>query len=953
MNKKIKIMGLCVLSSLFLFSCGKKSNQSSSTNSSSSYVEPPYSAKDVIIDDYASSCIKGSGSIYVNGQTFLETSSYLKDPTTYSSSAYQNIIRRCPISQYTGKVVVYTPDWWMRTTNEREDETVYEYVIRKNQQNQYVVEDVKNSTGTIVPLDGIVISIPVSDGHTLVQGQTITFDTGFKLNQYQTALYSNNGRRVPINEINPHYIGLNAATLYDVASDTKLVRSDQLRLNTVTFSYDDTKKAFIVKEFNQKTYHNDLNVPLDGFLLANQVTTANNLALKLEENVFFEKDSEVYFEKPAGLFNETITYKIGFQGQDSEGNNIGPNVEILTDNRENNEWGYEIAVVDGKVAGSAVNMEQPTNGYRIRFSAFDDAIENHIATLRDQFKVGVPVSYNSSTITVNYNLLNFANEYLASLKKQINEYIQKQEVELYDYDVEKVKELKSQFEANETLLAQLVTDNNPSSQYYYQSKVNYAKYLAEQAFLYSSPQEPVETRSAWHYPLSNPETLDTIKATIQNLKDANFNEVIVAGSIDETNNYGTAYTSQYAATAPSLSGNFGKYKDYLDAFIHLAHDAGLKVQVCMSNWFFYQAIIDKYPEYANYFATNYDGTNGENDEGEITKFLDPANEKVRSLYLNMYREIVEKYKDVDGFHLDYIRYGANNNWLAPNSQGYTQAALDGFLQSYPQYNIPSLEAFKTQLASNPTMLNNFSDYRRNLVTSFVSDVKSVANGKQLTIAVVSDAETAKSTKLQDWKTWLTNNYIDSIHLMAYYCDKGYVIKDSYAALEHANGMAYVVSGLSPIYSNLEIMELPSQIDGARSTKVQGTALFATHSFGNRPELGEYLNGKNGQGVYNQKAIVAYESVQKVSDAFVTTLKNRMNKYYKNSSYMNDSQAAAFLNDLEDFNKLTDLTAVMTKLNAMITAANANSYGTDAVKDRIVETLNYMKSIYTVKAYKAN
>lgn len=957
MNKKIKIISLCLLSSVFLISCGKDKTKTSS-NSSSSFEEPPYTAKEVIEDDYVSSCIKGTGNIFVNGNEFLKTSSYLKDPTTFTTSLFQNVIRKCPINSESNKnnVIVYTPDWWLRKTSEREG-TVFEYVIRKNDNDEYVVTEVKNSTGTIVPLDGLVISIPQGAAvDSLSQGQVITFDSSFTLHTYQTAIYTDEDRRIPIAEINPHYIGLNAAALYDVASDTKLVRSDNIRLNTVSLHYDATTKSYLVDDINQKTYNNDLNVPLDGILLANQSTTSNNQAVKLEENVMIKQNSKVYFERPTGLFNDTITYKIGYQGReevDGEQVNIGPNVEILTDSKVNNEWGYEIAVVNGKVVDSAVNLEQPTNGYRIRFSSFNDAIENHIATLRDQFKVGVPVSYNSNTVTVSYNLVNFASEYLTSLKNQINSYITEQETKLYDYDVNKVKEIKTKFEENETAIAQIDVSSDTTSQNYYVSKINYAKYLAEQAFLYSSNnQEPVETRSAWHYPLSNPETLDTINKVVKQLKDANFNEVIVSGSIDETNNFGTAYTSKYSKTAPSLSGKFGKYKDYLDAFVHIAHDAGLKVQVCMANWFFYKAIVEKYPDFNNCFATNFDGSVGTDSDGEITKFLDPANETVRTLYLNMYKEIVDNY-DIDGFHLDYIRYGANNDWVAPNSQGYTEAAMNGFEAAYPQYSFTSLADFKNKLQNNATMYKDFSDYRRSVVTNFVGDVREVAAGKQLTIAVVSDADTAKSTKLQDWKTWLTNNYIDSIHLMAYYCDKGYVIKDSLAALEHANGHSYVVTGVSTIYSNLEMMELPTQFDGARSTGVHGTALFATHSFGNRPELGEYLNGANGRGVYNKKAIACYESLKNVNNAFVTTIKDRVEKYYKSSSYMTSSQGAALKNDLDALNKLTNFNQASTKLNEIIASANSGSYGTDAVKDRLLETLNYMKSIYVVKAYKMN
>ena len=965
MNKKIKVILMCALSSLFIIGCKNDdkvpSNSLNSSSSSSSDVYVEHQHKKVVLKESKLACLRGSGKPSIAGDN-IPTGSYLKDPVIYNGrSIAENIIESCPIGEMKDELVIYTPDFWKRTTPQREDEVVVEYVVKKVREEMvdgkltpiYEIVNEYQKTDTIIPIDGFVISVPggYSTNAKLEVGQQVDLNS-FTLNSYDTAVYSETGRRVPISSVNPVYMPATSANLFDVSSDTKRIWGDK-RLNTILFEYESESSSYKAVHFDQQNYSNNLNIPVEGFMLANQISLSNTASLLLEKGVIFDENEKVYLESPVGLYNEKISYKIGYQGSYVDGNgvtqNIGPNVQIVNDNRTFNEWGYEFAIVDGRVVDHAVNLSHPANGYRIRITGYSDPIEGHIATLKDQFKIGVPVQYDSYQLVIDHNLPNFATQYLGHLENKINQYINKYESDLYDIDITKVEEIKAEFQKNATAL-ETVNLETTTNQYHYQNRIKYAKYLEEQAYLYAIAPEPVETRSIWHYPLDSKSSVQTIQTIVDKIKDANFNEVIVSGGISEVNNYGLVYHSKYANMAPSAQNDYGKYKDYLDAFVSIAHEAGLKVQVSMSNWFLYQEIIDKHPEYGNYFATNFDGSDGLNNGGEITKFLDPANPIVRQLYLDMYQEIIDNY-DVDGFHLDYIRYGAGNEAPNPNSQGYTQAALDGFKEAYPSYNhINDLTTFKTQLKTSSAMYKDFCDYRRSVVTNFVADVRTITQGKQLTIAVVSNVESAKNGKLQDWETWLQQNYIDSIYLMAYYLDSGYVIKDSLKALQIANNSSYVVSGISPVFSNLEIMEVPRQFEGARSTKVQGTALFASHSFGNRPELGQYLKGEGNKGAYRQDAIVSYENLEKVTKAFVDTIKDRTERIYK--EYMSESQKAALQTDLEALLATkNDVSKAYSKISEMITAADNQTYGMGNIEKRLIETLTYAQSIYIIKSFK--
>ena len=961
MNSKLKVALLCILTSFMMVSCGEKKT-SSSTQSSSSTQQQDYEHKSVEVKEYKTSCMKGSGRILAGGKVIAASSSYLKNPATYDGkNASKNVIKTCPVGELTDKMVFYTPDGWLRKPSIREDANVLEYLVRpvdevyKNgvKTPVYEIVGMRQEAETVVPVDGIVISVPLdfSSDASLFVGQKIEFD-GFDFNTYVSGIYSENGRRVPIKSVNPTYMPYAAANLFDVSADTKVVWGNK-RLNTIMFEYDDASSSFKATEFNQKVHDNDLKVPTDGFMLANEVISANPLSLLLEKGVIFDEGQKVYLENPVGLFDEKIIYKIGYQGTytDENGNvkNIDPNVEVATTNKTFSEWGYEFSIVDGKVNDGAVNLTHPSNGYRVHF--YNDRIEDHIATFKNQFRIGASVSYNANEVILDYNLPNFAPTYLKRLEDNINSYIAKHDENLYDINVDAIKEIKTKFQENVQYLNSIKLDTE-TEKYYYQNRVNYAKYLADQAYLYSAANEPVETRSIWYYPLASSYTIDSITTSLKQIRNAGFNEVILSSSISEINNYGLVYKSQYAAIAPSVaSGSYGKYKDYMDAFVTIAHKEGLKVQVCTATWFFYQAILDKDSSFADCFATNYDGTNGTDSSGEITKFFDPANPKVRDLYLDMTKELLNNY-DIDGIHLDYIRYGAGNDGVT-TSQGFTQAALDGFKAEYPTYSyINDLTQFKNLIRTNSSMFNDFNNFRRNVITKFVASTRDLAKGKQLTIAVVSNVDAAKYGKLQDWKVWLENNYIDSIHLMAYYCDSGFVKKDSKVALEHANGKSYVVTGISPIFSNLEMMTLPEEIEGARSTGVQGTALFASHSFGNRPELGEYLNGENGRGVYNTQAIATYEKTEMTTKVFVEKIKERIANIYKRKGSMTSSQESALIKDLDALLATKNNTeSALIKINEMVELAKVNTYGTNQVKDRVLETLEYMQSIYRVKVHK--
>lgn len=953
--KHKKIFIIFLLSIMALSGCKNKNKESSSssinydsTSTTPAVGDEVYNPKPVEYEYSSLSCISQFADIVYNGEKI--TSEFILDPVRLKSNKDKNIISRCSIANMKDQVVIYSPNYFMRNSEPR-DEQVTEYTIVK-QDNKYIVSNISNETGNYIPLNGFVMSIPNSLNKGTLSLNNQVDVLGYTFDTYEMGIYTERGTRIAIDEINTARWGTHVtrAHLLDNRSDYKTLLGTGL-MDVVKFNFNEQEGNYEIVEYDRRSYYNALDIPQDGFMLMNYVTSETTW---IEENLVFQKDDKVFVDYVDIPYKNTIIHKIG-NNDDNYTVSIYDNLGQPTGQ---NEWGYEIAISDNHVVNHGVNVNVPStlNSYVIRFSNFKDAVENNIVKLRDEFKIGVEVIKNENNIIVNYDVEDFGKRYVNNLINGVKETVLKSEEELYDFDINRVKSLqeiinKIPYELDYTLNT-LGCENNTTNQYHYINQLYYAKYLADQVILSGRENSPVETRSIWHYPETE-DNLSAILETINTLKANNFNEVIVSSML-----YGYAnFKSEIVALSKIAdTGKYGPYKDYLEAFVSEAHKAGLKVQVSVCNWFEYQGLVEKSPEYGNYYAINADGSLGVDNDGEITKFLDPTNVNVQNAFLAFYQEILDNY-DVDGLHLDYIRYGAGNESYA-TSQGYTDSAAQGFVDYCYENDKTSYELVKkittgnelNQICKNNNYIyNSFSNYRRQVVSDFVYKVKQkLTDGKQLSLAVVSNMEYAKNGKLQDWESWVKKGWINSLYLMAYYCDYHKVADDSIIALNAANNKSYVVTGISPVGMGLEIMEVFNQIAGARDVNVQGTAIFATHSF-YRQDLSQYLNGKNNQGAYNTKAIVSYESIKNVINAYMTTLKDRAERIYLPSGKMNQNQYDDLLNDinimlsvLKDNNDC--LIDVINQLNIMA----KKSYGDENVMNRINEMFSQIRTNLAIK-----
>lgn len=158
-------------------------------------------------------------------------------------------------------------------------------------------------------------------------------------------------------------------------------------------------------------------------------------------------------------------------------------------------------------------------------------------------------------------------------------------------------------------------------------------------------------------------------------------------------------------------------------------------------------------------------------------WLDPSEPLLRSQIATLIRELLRRYPELDGVHLDMIRFpyglarrsgdGASSG---PTLEyGYSDAAISRYVaESLSQGREPTL----TQLADRQIPVGvEWDNWRRAQVSDVVKTIREqvrALNSKVLvSAAVLGWAERSYNLAFQDWGSWLDQDLIDFAVPMAY------------------------------------------------------------------------------------------------------------------------------------------------------------------------------------------
>jgi uncharacterized lipoprotein YddW (UPF0748 family) len=160
--------------------------------------------------------------------------------------------------------------------------------------------------------------------------------------------------------------------------------------------------------------------------------------------------------------------------------------------------------------------------------------------------------------------------------------------------------------------------------------------------------------------------------------------------------------------------------------------------------------------------------------------LNPCLPEVRKHIVSVVDEIVSRY-DVDGVHLDYVRYAWDGSKNAKTS--------------FPR-DSRTLRLFQSDTGKRPDDdLNAWNNWRANQLTRLVSDIRALVNrrrpGATLTAAVWRDPRVGYNDYLQNAVVWLRSGLLDAAMPMAYTDKNDDMVRDVDAYRKTVSGRRVV------------------------------------------------------------------------------------------------------------------------------------------------------------------
>jgi uncharacterized lipoprotein YddW (UPF0748 family) len=195
-------------------------------------------------------------------------------------------------------------------------------------------------------------------------------------------------------------------------------------------------------------------------------------------------------------------------------------------------------------------------------------------------------------------------------------------------------------------------------------------------------------------------------------------------------------------------------------------------------------------------------------------YLTPSAPGLAEALEDMLGELLRAY-DVDGLHLDFIRY--------PNGEyDYSRAALEGFHGG---------AARPEDLLDGPRRdPEGWDAYRRRVLTGLVDRLsrrsRVLRPGLPVSAAVVADGADAERNKFQSWAAWARGRLLDALCPMAYTPDPAVFRRQLAQAVTEAGGTPVWV-GIGAY--RLELSGIVENVWAARRQGAAGVVLFSHES----------------------------------------------------------------------------------------------------------------------------
>lgn len=358
------------------------------------------------------------------------------------------------------------------------------------------------------------------------------------------------------------------------------------------------------------------------------------------------------------------------------------------------------------------------------------------------------------------------------------------------------------------------------------------------------PSRAVELRGALIDASLIPTNAEAMAQMMQKLKAAGFNAV-----------FPEVFRRGYALFPNSLVDMDPAIKTDL---LKLMTDAAQKEGIEVHPWFWMFRVLSPTVSRTNplvkrvpaLMAKPLDGeayrSPNEEIEDESTSFISPASYEWRQLLTGMMLQTARKYP-VQGFMMDYIRYGNNQT---EDDLSMTRFQLDYYRKvgAFPPVRIDALSNLSAE----------WHLWREEQVNSMVKELRlGFANqSPELALggAVFRNEIHARLTKMQHWRHWSNNNWIDYAAPMMYTND--FRDLDLWMDWESNDGKRHDV--LYPIIGGHKIMgnrlELLNQIGILQRRQSQGVAIFAMRN------INDQMLKDLGKGPFRVKSRIPHHNI---------------------------------------------------------------------------------------------
>lgn len=327
-----------------------------------------------------------------------------------------------------------------------------------------------------------------------------------------------------------------------------------------------------------------------------------------------------------------------------------------------------------------------------------------------------------------------------------------------------------------------------------------------------------QNRAMWYRAYEKSD--DEVRATIEKLVSLNVNTLYLETFYD---GYFIGYIDVDGVEHAAANGNY----DALEGFVRIGHEYGIEIHAWCEN--FFTGYLNKDGTLSNGLLEKYkdkllvDCQGNEfyyYNEKATFVFLNPNDRACRDLVLDVYRKMIEKY-DIDGLHLDYIRFPELN--YGQYDYGYNEDIIASFKAE------TGITTDPRTFAKGSTQQQAWIDFRCGIISSFVGEVFDMVCATDpdtwLSCAIYPDRSYAVNTIFQDVKTWVDNGWIDEVFSMTYSGDTAFVYDNAKMYADICNGKCFYSTGLAA-FMDTSRLNFAYQLTDSAKAGADGIAVFA-------------------------------------------------------------------------------------------------------------------------------